>query len=486
MKKIITLFALMLCLCATAQQAVDTMYIYRNNKIERIPVAEIDSVVFVQPVAPNTPVTPPSTSQYEAVDLGLSVKWATCNVGASKPEEYGGYYAWGETEEKSNYDWSTYKWCNGSEDIMTKYCTDSSDGTVDNKTVLDPEDDVAHVKWGGSWRMPSLAEQKELFNNCSWTWTTLNGVTGYRVTGPNGNSIFLPNAGVRDGTDVYYRDGSGFWSSSLYSYSCLFAYGLCIHDGTYDWYRCKRFCGVSVRPVCDETSNPDSGSSRTYTVNGVSFTMIAVKGGTFQMGATAEHADYANSDEKPVHSVTLSDYYIGETEVTQELWVAVMGSNPSFYTGNKCPVEEVSWNDCQTFITKLNALTGENFKLPTEAQWEYAARGGNKASGYLYSGSNNIGDVAWYNNNSTHPVKTKAPNELGIYDMSGNVWEWCSDWFGDYSSSSITNPTGPSSGSGRVLRGGSRNSSAKGCRVANRDYGAPDGRGSHIGLRLAR
>ena len=252
MKKIITLFALMLCLCATAQQAVDTMYIYRNNKIERIPVAEIDSVVFVQPVAPNTPVTPPSTSQYEAIDLGLSVKWATCNVGASKPEEFGGYYAWGETAEKSNYDWSTYKWCNGSEDIMTKYCTDSSDGTVDNKTVLDPEDDVAHVKWGGSWRMPTLAEQKELFNNCSWTWTTLNGVTGYCVTGPNGNSIFLPAAGDRDGTGVIGRGSFGsYWSSSLYSYS-VGAYFLYFLDAYYDWDCCLvRYRGLSVRPVTE-------------------------------------------------------------------------------------------------------------------------------------------------------------------------------------------------------------------------------------------
>ena len=485
MKKIITLFALMLSLCAAAQQAVDTMYIYRNNKIERIPVAEIDSVVFVAPIAP---VAPPSTSPYEAIDLGLSVKWASCNVGATKPEEYGGYYAWGETEEKSNYNWSTYKWCNGSEDTMTKYCTSSDYGIVDNKTVLDLEDDVAHVKWGGDWRMPSLDEIKELRNNCTWQWTSVNGVNGYKVTGPNGNSIFLPAAGLFDGTETYQTGSRGFyWSSSLYGF-CSYAYSLYFDDGDYDWIDGDRCYGQSVRPVCGESSNSDSG--RTYTVNGVSFTMIAVNGGTFQMGATAEQTDDADADEYPVHSVTLSDYYIGETEVTQELWVAVMGSNPSYFTGDmQCPVECVSWDDCQEFISKLNSLTGENFKLPTEAQWEYAARGGENSNGYLYSGSNTIGEVAWYGGNSnskTHAVKTKSPNELGIYDMSGNVWEWCYDWFGDYSSSSVTNPTGPSSGSSRVPRGGCWFDYAKYCRVAVRGHSYPDYGNFYYGLRLAR
>lgn len=232
------------------------------------------------------------------------------------------------------------------------------------------------------------------------------------------------------------------------------------------------------------------GSGRTFTVNGVSFNMISVHGGTFQMGATSEQS-ITYSDEKPVHSVTLSDYYIGETEVTQELWQAVMGSNPSYYSGDPlCPVECVSWNDCQTFIQKLNVLTGENFKLPTEAQWEYAARGGRNSKGYQYSGSNTIGDVAWYTSNSgskTHPVKSKSPNELGLYDMSGNVREWCSDWYssGYYSSSPSNDPTGPSSGSGRVLRGGSWYNNAEFCRVASRNIGYPGGRYSHDGLRLA-
>ena len=186
----------------------------------------------------------------EAIDLGLSVKWATCNVGATKPEEYGGYYAWGEIEYKSNYDWSTYKWCNGSENTMTKYCTESYYGTVDNKTVLDPEDDVAHVKWGGSWRMPTRDELDELRNNCTWEWTALNGVDGYRVTGPNGNSIFLPAAGYRYGTNVRNRGGSGLYlSSSLSSFGSDVAYSLFFDCYTYGWDYLYRRHGLSVRPV---------------------------------------------------------------------------------------------------------------------------------------------------------------------------------------------------------------------------------------------
>lgn len=232
----------------------------------------------------------------------------------------------------------------------------------------------------------------------------------------------------------------------------------------------------------------NDGQDKVYTVNGVSFKMIAVKGGTFTMGATSEQTG-AESDESPTHSVTLSDYYIGETEVTQELWSAVMGSNPSHFTGDmQRPVEKVSWNDCQTFISRLNELTGATFRLPTEAQWEYAARGGNKSKGYTYSGSNEIDDVAWYCDNSditTHPVKTKAPNELGIYDMSGNVWEWCSDWYGSYSSAAQTDPTGPATGYRRMIRGGGCSFIASSCRVAMRSWWLPTDTSSSRGLRLA-
>ncbi len=228
--------------------------------------------------------------------------------------------------------------------------------------------------------------------------------------------------------------------------------------------------------------------NQTISVNGVSFTMIAVEGGTFNMGATSEQGSDADSDESPVHSVTLSDYYIGETEVTQELWEAVMGSNPSYFSGNpQRPVEYVSWYECKEFITNLNNLTGMNFRLPTEAEWEYAARGGNRSQGYKYSGSNTIGNVAWYDGNSasaTHNVKTKSPNELGIYDMSGNVWEWCEDRYGNYSSGSQTNPTGPSTGVRRVFRGGSWSANAKNCRVSNRFNDTPGDRLINYGFRV--
>lgn len=242
-------------------------------------------------------------------------------------------------------------------------------------------------------------------------------------------------------------------------------------------------------PQTNAVSSTSNSSNGVYTVNGVSFKMIYVAGGTFSMGATSEQGSDGDDDEKPVHSVTLSSYWIGETEITQELWQAVMGSNPSRFTGDsRRPVEQVSYDDCKTFISKLNSLTGKNFRLPTEAEWEYAARGGNKSRGYKYSGSNTLGDVAWYDGNSgstTHPVKTKRANELGIYDMSGNVWEWCNDWYGSYSSGSQTNPRGAGSGSDRVDRGGSWRSLARGCRVSSRNGSTPSFRYNFLGLRLA-
>lgn len=226
-------------------------------------------------------------------------------------------------------------------------------------------------------------------------------------------------------------------------------------------------------------------SALSLSANGVSFNMILVESGTFQMGSTT------NSNEQPVHSVTLTnDYYMGETEVTQELWQAVMGSNPSSYTGTQRPVECVSWNDCQSFITKLNSLTGLTFRLPTEAEWEFAARGGNQSQGYTYSGSNTIGNVACYSGNYSsghNVVKSKSPNELGLYDMSGNVYEWCQDWYGSsyYSSSPSTDPTGPASGSYRVLRGGSWSNNATLCRVAYRYNSTPSNTVNYYGFRLA-
>ena len=233
-------------------------------------------------------------------------------------------------------------------------------------------------------------------------------------------------------------------------------------------------------------TSPTTGTLVPITVNGVTFNMIKVDGGTFTMGATSEMTNRDN-DEKPTHQVTLSSYYIGETEVTQALWTAVMGDNPSRFKGDNLPVERVSWEDCQTFIGKLNGLAGKRFRLPTEAEWEYAARGGNRSNHTQFSGGSMIEDVAWYDGNSgskTHSVKTKKPNELGLYDMSGNVWEWCQDWYGLYSSSAQTNPTGPNSGARRVSRGGGWFNYARNCRSSYRDNHAPDYGDDYLGLRL--
>ena len=248
---------------------------------------------------------------------------------------------------------------------------------------------------------------------------------------------------------------------------------------------------LAIQKLEEETANQKS-----FNVNGVSFEMIKVEGGTFMMGATSEQGSDAYDWEKPAHSVTVSDFWIGETEVTQALWQAVMGSNPSYFKGSNRPVEQVSWNDCQTFVNKLNSLlsgqlpAGHKFRLPTEAEWEYAARGGNRSGHYKYSGSNNLGSVAWYEDNSgitTHDVKTKNSNELGIYDMSGNVWEWCQDLYGSsyYGNSPQSNPTGPSSGSDRVYRGGSWFLSAGSCRVSSRGSSNPSLSYNGIGLRVA-
>ncbi len=234
------------------------------------------------------------------------------------------------------------------------------------------------------------------------------------------------------------------------------------------------------------TNQPSKDAVLNYSANGVPFKMIRIEGGTFQMGATPELGSDTDDDEKPVHSVTLDTYLIGETEVTQELWKSVMGDNPSYFKGAKNPVEMVSWDDCKIFIKKLNALTGQQFRLPTEAEWEFAARGGNKSQHFKYAGSNTLDDVAWYLGcDKTYPVGIKQRNELGLWDMTGNVWEWCEDWYGDFSSSAQSNPKGPAQGTYRVNRGGGWGSSPESCHVSNRDYTDPKTPWNIIGLRLA-
>ena len=248
--------------------------------------------------------------------------------------------------------------------------------------------------------------------------------------------------------------------------------------------------GVLTTNASSSVATGTSLSGNTITIpvkDGISIDMVRVESGTFTMGATAEMKK-PDDDEKPTHQVTLTnDYYIGKYEVTQALWQAVMGSNPSYFKGNNLPVEKVSWDDCQEFLSKLNSITGKTFRLPTEAEWEYAARGGKKYRGNQYSGSNNLSDVAWYGDNSgskTHAVGTKQPNELGIYDMSGNVLEWCQDWYDKYSSFSQVNPTGASSGSNRVRRGGCWSYNARRCRSSFRINRTPNCRRDCLGLRL--
>ena len=310
---------------------------------------------------------------------------------------------------------------------------------------------------------------------------------------------------------------SVMWTSSNYAVASVLSNGLVVGVASGSCViTCTAKDGSGVKAECIVTV------PQTFTVNGVSFKMIPLAGGTFRMGSDD---DYSNIDEQPMHEVTLSSFSIGETEVTQELWEAVMGSNPSYFKGGKLPVEQVSWNDCKTFILKLNELTGKMFRLPSEAEWEYAARGGTSTS--LYNGENiiieeinnspNLDALAWYAGNcgqnftasagcdesngydisgwsekqyddskgGTHPVGLKQPNAYGLYDMLGNVWEWCQDWYGPYISGSQTNPTGPSSGSNRVWRGGSWYSNARSCRVPLRDFSIPTDTYYSLGFRLA-
>lgn len=269
--------------------------------------------------------------------------------------------------------------------------------------------------------------------------------------GSNKNSFFLPN---------------------LSQQACNTGLCYCIHTGKYQ-----------------DLPTGAVTSLLQFTVNGVSFNMIFVEGGSFMMGATQEQETEARDDEKPVHHVTLSSYYIGQFQVTQALWKAVMKNNPSYFKGNTLPVENMPYDQCNTFIQKLNELTGEHFRLPTEAEWEFAARGGRYSQGFKYSGSNILSDVAWFTENSddkTHPVGKKQSNELGIYDMSGNVREWCKDWYGSYDNIPKTNPKGPSKGNCHVYRGGNYLLSNDYCRVTSRCDFAPYESGSDFqGFRLA-
>lgn len=263
---------------------------------------------------------------------------------------------------------------------------------------------------------------------------------------------------------------------------------------TYALVLSRKDRAVASHEVASRAKQNSSASSNNSTItipvkDGISIEMVRVEAGTFMMGASKEFK-IANNDGKPAHWVTLTrDYYIGKYEVTQALWKAVMGSNPSKFKSEKRPVETVSWDDCQDFIIKLNQMTGRTFRLPTEAEWEYAARGGKRSKDYLYSGSNNLSDVAWYGEKYTHPVGNKLPNELGIYDMSGNVWEWVQDNYSKYNKLPTINPFNEESHlwghSFRVSRGGGWNFGNSSCRVFLRERSLSNDKQDDQGFRLA-
>ena len=257
------------------------------------------------------------------------------------------------------------------------------------------------------------------------------------------------------------------------------------------------------KPANNRPANNSQSNTRTFTVNGVSFKMVKVAGGSFLMGCTSEQYN-CDEDENNVRRVTLDEYYIATTEVTQALWEAVMGTNiyqqrnkhyndvswaRIYGEGDDYPIYYVSWEEALEFCRRLSDETGMTFTLPTEAQWEYAARGGKNNSNTVFSGNNMIDIVCWYSansNNETHPVGQKRPNALGLYDMSGNVWEWCYDWFfyEGYPMDQTYNPIGHPEGAARIRRGGSRQDKVHSCRVANRGCQFPDMADSYTGFRV--
>ncbi len=370
MKKLFLVFSIVLLAIAAVAQS--KFYVYKTDgSATEFLINDVDSISFV---APTTGVE----NGYEWVDLGLSVKWATCNVGASSPEEYGNYYAWGETSPKTTYSWSTYKWCNGSYNTMTKYCTDSDYGTVDNKTVLDPEDDAASVNMGGSWRMPTDDELKELRIECTWTWTSnynSTGVAGRIVTSKiNGNSIFLPAAGGRGLSDLHSAGSDGYyWSSSLYTDNSNLAGNLRFYSVNLNWGGYSRDHGLSVRGVCAATSTPAVSK-------GIgAFSVSADKQVAFSPG----NLQYHPADDEWRFAANQTDY-IGDANSnissTYNGWIDLFG----WGTGANPTNSSTDYNDYQTFVDWGTNQIGDDvpntWRTLTYGEWNYLRNGRPNAS----------------------------------------------------------------------------------------------------------
>lgn len=531
----------------------------------------------------------------EMVDLGLpsGLKWASFDLGASRPSEVGWYFAWGETSLKRIFNYENYKYIQeGATNYLffTKYTLPdgNTDGiwyqngvfVGDNKKILDFEDDAARQLWGEGWRTPSPADWQELFDQCTWEHIDdYDGFWGKKVTGPNGNSIFLPYSYFADASGNHaYLSYTEAWylTSSLSEYSNQIR-NAWISSDVAQIVNNDRYLGLTIRPVYGDGNNfsatvstetvdfgvvpagtpvskkvtvqntgylpltltatcngsgfsisPEaevtipagltqefivtlnatsegyySGAVRfsspnvelpsvaldaeavavqttTYEVAGVSFTMVALPAGTFRMGK--------EGIAEPVHNVTLDAFWMGETEVTQELWTAVMGNNPSAFQFPDRPVENISWWDAQGFLNRLRHLTGLPFRLPTEAEWEYAAREAGKGE-TTYSGSDDADEVATFYDNSydssTSPVKSLNPNGYGLYDMSGNVWEWCSDFYADYPSEDQVNPRGMAWYDNAVNRGCCYSDNKNNSNVFRRNDCNSFGKWSSVGFRLA-
>ena len=370
----------MLCVLVSAQgnKKYEYIYIYRNdNTVRKILLSDIDSLVF---------------AQCKAVDLGLpsGLKWASFNVGATKPEESGGYYAWGETEEKGDYSWSTYKWCNGSRNTMTKYCTDSYYGSVDNKTVLDANDDVAHVTWGGAWRMPVAEEMQELVKYCTWKWTAINDVYGYKVIGPNGNSIFLPATGYRSGTEIHnYGNYGYYWGASSNNYESNLAHLFYFISSYNSWDNGDRYCGQTVRPV-----NP---SSKKY-----------------KLSVTSGEHGVASIKNKKETSITV----VNGTDVTVTAKPNKGYEFAGWFVGNS--EKPVSTDASYTFTLSKSIELMAKFKTPFDP------------NGYDYVDLGLPSGLKW----AAYNVGATKPEEYGTYYAWGETeeknhysWEsyaWCS------------------------------------------------------------